>query len=369
MEILEKLKAKNPDFKHSKQGKNIKITCPACGEFNCILFPHINNRMICNSCKFAGQLADVGKELEPSKLESTKTNIPEDVDKWLNFYKQNNFDLVPVVKNEKYPIEKGWNIKTHKEVNEWKQWLGNGLNIGVKTGEMSNITVVDIDTKEVPNEIASIKGETLMQETPKGYHLFFKYEKDLPKCRIDDLTVDIENDGGQVVLYPSVVEGNKRNFKAMTEISVMPKELKRLLKNKSKRKTSYDSVVEGELPEKLDIDNLEPGNRNNTLIQLGGILRKELNLGQTEYVLKLFNHHFCEPSLPNKDIRFTIFAILSISCNLVASNMSCTICSACILSAAALSLASCSAIKVFSNLSKRLSSASISSCSSSLSKS
>ena len=166
-------------------------------------------------------------------------------------------------------------------------WSGN-----CKTGQRSNITVIDIDTKDIPEPFKPYLEKTLMQETQKGYHLFFKYVEDLPKTRIDEFKIDIENKGGQVVLAPSVVNDIKRTIKN-TEIIDLPKELYDLLKSKTTvtRKTFSEQVKEDIKTEDFKLHLFDAGSRNSALIRLGGIFRKELNLNQTRFVLHVLNKH------------------------------------------------------------------------------
>ena len=51
--------------------------------------------------------------------------------KILDLYEQLGFDLVPVAKDSKIPIEKGWVTKEHKLKSEWESWLNDGINFGV----------------------------------------------------------------------------------------------------------------------------------------------------------------------------------------------------------------------------------------------
>jgi hypothetical protein len=55
-------------------------------------------------------------------------------------------------------------------------------------------------------------------------------------------------------------------------------------------------------PEELNIQPIEEGNRNNFIIRFGGILRKEMNLGQTATTLSLVNRFFCRPPLTPKEL-------------------------------------------------------------------
>ena len=238
------------------------------------------------------------------KLLSLNIISKKEINKIFNFYKQNNFSLLRLIKDGKIPVEKNWTNKEHRDIVEWKKWIDDGGNIGVRTGEISGITVIDIDSKEIPPIFLSI--ETLSQETNHGFHFFFKYDDELPKTRIDSLKIDLENNGGQVVISPSSIGGFIRriNFKPIMKI---PAELKEwLIKNLHDRPKKELN----ELPTKLNIANIEEGNRNNLLLQLGGTFRKNLSLKDTKTALSIVNTKLCKPPLPNREL-FTIVRSLN----------------------------------------------------------
>ena len=176
-------------------------------------------------------------------------------------------------------------------------------NIGVKTGEISGITILDIDQKPIPEDIKKIMGQTLMQESTNGFHLFYQYEEDLPKTRIDELKIDLENNGGQVVIAPSKINGIARKLTVIPIIK-MPKELKDFLKSKVTvaRRTESEEIKEDITEEAFNLGILKEGQRNSSLVRLGGVLRKELNIKQTEFVLNILNRHACNRPLPRKEI-------------------------------------------------------------------
>ena len=246
-------------------------------------------------------LQHVKEMLDVKVLTQKDENLMET---YLDFFEQQGFDLVPIANNNKIPVEKDWTNKHHKDKDEWKGWIASSLNIGVKTGEISDITILDIDQKPIPEEIKKLMGNTLMQESSKGYHLFYKYVPELPKTRIDDLKIDIENNGGQVVIYPSTIDGVQRKIEKLTEIQVMPKELLKFIQSKVTvpRKTDSERVVEDIKNEDFNFGAIKQGNRNDSLVRLGGIFRKELNLNQTSFVLRVLNNHMCEDPLSNKEL-------------------------------------------------------------------
>ena len=300
--------------------------------FNCGKIASINsNRHIaeCMSCHKKYDIVNLVRELEREydkkseeeilnhlkELLKIKVMTPTDVenlDGFLDYYVKCGFDLVPIVANQKYPIEKDWTNKEHKDKTEWLEWIKNGLNIGVKTGKRSEITIIDIDQKPIPSEIDSIKGNCVIQESTNGFHLIYKYVPELPKTRIDELKVDIENDGGQVVIYPSTINEVQRKFIKITDnITTMPEELKTFLSTQVTvpRKTDSEKVKEDIETEDFNLGILGQGQRNSSLVRLGGLFRKELNINQTKYILSVLNRTLCKSPLPQREINAMIGSI------------------------------------------------------------
>ncbi|KKL57096.1 hypothetical protein LCGC14_2238840, partial [marine sediment metagenome] len=343
---------KKKGIKYKKLGRTGgTLTCMFCGKGVMQVLPN-TYKLNCYSCdpkKNLGHyytLIDIARKLDNLKgndeeiLHHIKeelnlkvnTKIDEDyIDKYLDFYVKEGFDLVPVAvkcpfcfgkgcpKCEntgnygKNPIESDWTKKEHKDKVEWKQWINNGLNIGVKCGQCSNLLVVDLDHQEViPDSIKKIMGNTLIQKTAHGFHLFYKYDKDFPKTRIDDLKIDIETTGGQVVIYPSITSNIKRSIENLVPVIEIPKELKKLLLDKITvpRQTESEKIREDIQTEDFKIDpnklqlinnNLE-GSCNSSFIKLGGILRKQLNLNDTGYVLHVLNKHLLANPMQSRTI-------------------------------------------------------------------
>lgn len=324
--------SKTPEYlklkgiKTQKIGKMITFDCMWCGKTANSIPGSIN--LNCLNCKIRFTLIDIVKKLEKKEgsddeiIEYLKEQLKIDgvitkkakikTKELLDFYEEMGFDLVPVAKGEKFPIEKAWTSKTHKNKDEWDQWLNNSLNLGMKCGVNSNTTVVDIDTKEIPEELKKLLGDTLIQKTPHGWQYFYKFEKELPKTRIDEYKLDLENSGGQVVIEPSITDNQHRNFLELKHPTTMPEELKKFLLEKITvpRKTNSEKIKEDIATGDFKINpsdfllknnNLE-GCCNSSFIKLGGILRKNLNLKQTTFVLQLLNRHLLENPMEDRTI-------------------------------------------------------------------
>lgn len=279
----------------------------------------MNNVLFCSHPSHGkiGNLIDLVRKTEEGMQELNDNDIIEylidlfdiqtdnKTEDLLNFYKQLQFDLVPIIRDGKAPIESEWQKNSHKDKNEWIEWLKAGSNIGVKTGKLSNILVIDIDNKPIPETLKNLldKYPTLIQETPKGYHYIYKYDNDILKTCFDfeDTHIDIQGEGGQIVIEPSIVGEKTRKWLNKNEIIELPKEIKEfiLLNSKAKKinKTNEPNI---KTDFELTFENLNH-NRNNTFIKLGGELRKKMNVGQTSYAMYLFNQ-LLDKQLPQKEL-------------------------------------------------------------------
>ena len=308
-------------IKTRKSGSVTMVQCPYCktDPMTATIPPH-NNFVTCYKCKTGKKfIFDLVTDLdgiantEEEQIHFIKEYLnlslvtkkdKDQIEEALEFYQSNGFDLVPVAKNQKIPIEQGWPTKSHKDLEEWRKWFDDGINAGCKTGKVSNVVVLDFDTEEIPMEVKALLGETFIQRTSKGWHYFYKYE-DLPKTRIHDMKLDIESDGGQVVIYPSYVKDVQRKIPKFVPIIAMPPELRKYLDSKitvplkSFSEKIKDDIETGDFTVNL----LEEGQRNAGLIKLGGILRQEFSVQQTETILSILNRHACSRQLPQSEIR------------------------------------------------------------------
>lgn len=317
--LLEYLKKREVKLKVS--GKVTMLECPYCHKnpMSATIPPRCNF-ITCYSCnRHKKTIIDLVRDIE--KIEGTDDDIIHYIkellnldiitkkdkartDEILNFYKENNFDLVPVARDKKIPIESDWTNKEHKEIEEWQRWLNDGINCGIKTGKRSNLTIIDVDVKPVPSELLPLVGETFVLETSKGFQFYYKYVAELPKTRINELKIDIENDGGQCVAFPSIVNNVKRKINIFKPIAEMPKELLAFLKTKVTvpLKSFSEKLKEDIQTEDFNLELLQEGERNASLMKLGGLLRKELNVNQTERVLGILNRHICANPITPKEL-------------------------------------------------------------------
>jgi len=86
-----------------------------------------------------------------------------------------------------------------------KNWFSEGnFNIGIVTGKISGIAVIDYDSLDV-----YIEDDTPTVKTPNGYHCYYKWEDGITNASLGEKTqpIDIRGEGGFVVAPASSVDG------------------------------------------------------------------------------------------------------------------------------------------------------------------
>lgn len=131
-------------------------------------------------------------------------------------YREMGFSVIPVSKSSKQPLIP-WEryqreLASPQQIARW--WNDfSGPNVGIVTGGLSNICVIDIDRAEGEIELAPLIqdiGDTPVVATPRGgKHLYFRYPSDCVvrnNCRAV-VGCDFRGEGGYVVAPPSSIEG------------------------------------------------------------------------------------------------------------------------------------------------------------------
>lgn len=187
------------------------------------------------------------------------------------------------------------------------KWFGNGrvLNLGVVTGEISGIDVLDIDGPEGEDFLrrgVETYGEelpiTMQQKTGKGRHLIFQHESGtrntagrLSKC------VDTRGDGGYIVFAPSSHISGVHYELIDGPIGLCPNWLKSRLKycNKSTEQTP---------PARGNSEAIPEGQRDNQLTSLAGSMRRKgLDEEAIYAALSVHNEKHCQPPMSDADVR------------------------------------------------------------------
>lgn len=198
-------------------------------------------------------------------------------------YVVRGYSVIPLKKNKTPILSKNITYQrerppTESELEQW--WTTNPeANIGICTGKISGLTVVDIDTSGGAPMPLSTFPETYTVQTPTGgYHLYYEYDPEISQTSNTYPQfphVDIRNDGGYVVAPPShcIYEKGDKSFagsyhviKAMG-VAPFPRSL--FIKKSTSSKTKVNALMRA-FPKMAEGDG-----RNNALT---AVLGKILNV-------------------------------------------------------------------------------------------
>ena len=234
------------------------------------------------------------EDIAVSNLASKKDNIAEAHNFFDNamFYTEHNIKVFPVKRQDKKPLcANGFKAATTDKVvlQEWNKKFPD-CNIGIPTGQINNIFVVDIDGEqgfESLNRLELIYGklDAPTVKTGKGKHLYFKMPENVElKCSTSKIAdhIDIRANGGYVVAPPSIHENGHQytweNFALNQDFPEAPTWLISLMTNTEKQTLPVSGVLE-------EISNAPQGQRNDTLYKrsislIGRAMRKNLNMAE-----------------------------------------------------------------------------------------
>lgn len=208
------------------------------------------------------------------------------------FYVEHNIKTFPVKRQGKSPLcPKGFKSATTDKVvlQEWNNKFPN-CNVGIPTGSINNIFVVDIDGEqgiESLNRLELIYGklDAPTVTTGKGKHLYFKMPENTDiKSSVSKIAdhIDIRANGGYVVAPPSIHENGHQytweNFIPNQGFPEAPSWLISLITNAEKQPLPVSGVLE-------EIASAPEGERNDTLYKrsislIGRAMRKNLNMAE-----------------------------------------------------------------------------------------
>lgn len=189
---------------------------------------------------------------------------------WAEYYvEKKGFSVIPVGTDKKPTIKEWKPYQTRKpNNNELQQWFGKGSknNIGIITGAISGITVVDFDS---PDAVKLAKEKhfplTPIVKTARGYHAYCKDKDGIRNFQKKESLpgIDLRGEGGFVVAPPSIHETGKM-YKWVTGRSLDDLPLADLpewiLAERPEDKTPLKDLYAG----------VSKGNRNQSLARLVG---------------------------------------------------------------------------------------------------
>lgn len=199
----------------------------------------------------------------------TQVNLMSTLD-YAKKYLERGFSIIPLNPKDKKPAIRSWKPYQEKlpSMDDINDWFGNGSNnnIGIVTGKISKIAVVDLDCEEAlkyAKDNNFPKAPTV--QTGKGYHLYYRYQEGIRNFqKRDDLPgIDLRGDGGYVVAPPSIHPSGKE-YRWIKQLGIQDLTLAPLpeiiLVKRPEDKTPIKKLYKG-VPE---------GSRNDTLARLTG---------------------------------------------------------------------------------------------------
>ena len=226
-------------------------------------------------------------------------------------YVDSGWSILPVKPEDKRPYMTNWlqynHTRASKEmaVNWFKQLSGAG--IGVVTGKISNMVVLDVESycptpidellKKYPTQMISRTGSG-------GYHLFYQFPQNVSKIsnRVGIFEgADLRADGGFIVLPPTIhPNGNRYEWIKKGPLGAFPLSLLDL-------KSSPTTQNEGWITEALR--GVSEGGRNDTCARLAGyFFKKGMTYDIVEALILDWNERN-DPPLPMKEVKTTLKSI------------------------------------------------------------
>jgi hypothetical protein len=200
---------------------------------------------------------------------------------WAKKYIGLNWSIIPIETRGKKPLIKWEEFQSRRaseaELNEWlKKWPD--MNLGVVTGKVSNLIVVDADGAEGIKNISKLKLiSTISASSGKGKHLYYKWLNTVSDVRNSASkiapNVDIRGEGGYVVVPPSIhPSGRMYRWERFvpTALASVPAHILSCLAEKSVV-TIAENKDAGWLSEALE--EMRNGHVHNTLVSVLGKFR------------------------------------------------------------------------------------------------
>jgi hypothetical protein len=228
-------------------------------------------------------------------------------------YAKRGWSVIALSPNSKIPLKHS--LQPHGVKNATKDlnhiieiWSDNpNANIGIATGEISNITVLDLDGMEAVTKLQEINfnfKETYVVKTPRGWHHYYIYDSSVPQSAGRIEKCDIRNDGGYVVGVGSEIDG--KVYTVVKDVSIASHELPEAF---------FKKEIVKEWVTELNDKQVSQGMRNNTLFRYGCSIRANKNLTDSdlEALIKKFNEERLSPPLDSNEVNNIIKSCLTFS--------------------------------------------------------
>jgi hypothetical protein len=227
-----------------------------------------------------------------------------------HWYLEQGYSVIPVGNNKK-PIIQWIDFQqrrpTHDELDIW--WAKNpDANVAIITGEISNLFVLDLDTKEAIDHVEELTPDEAMfpiAVTPRGgQHRYFKCEPGIRNLANIVPGVDVRAEGGYVLAPPSILPNGGYSWMGdlgihQVELCPLLEEYKTLLDAKRENYTKLAKECGHEVVEAVKFTE---GHRDNAIFHLANHLVKSgMPIANIRaYLYKIGAQ--CDPPFPQEEV-------------------------------------------------------------------
>jgi hypothetical protein len=221
--------------------------------------------------------------------------------------------VIPLQSGDKRPLLSSWQEfqqrrATPEEIRVWwEKWPQ--ANVGIVTGAVSGIIVLDVDGKEGEEALKANRLALPITWAARtgggGWHYFFKHPGGVVLNFVRRLPgIDLRGDGGYIVAPPSLHPSGRRYTWAITpgqaELAEPPDWLMELIE------TTKSGRLE---PEEWERD-LYEGERNTELTRrAGSLLARGIPAAEVLTMLLAWNEKHCKPPLPEREVANIVASI------------------------------------------------------------
>jgi hypothetical protein len=151
----------------------------------------------------------------------------------INNYLENGYSLIPVDKEKRpciYWKKYQYRKATIKDILNWHIQFDT-LNVGIVTGRISRLAVIDVDDlsllPELEERIPEIN-ETTRVKTNRGYHYYFSLngENIRSTSRLFGKNLELKSNGNYIIAPPSVIKNHRYSYEVpLSKILPIPEKL------------------------------------------------------------------------------------------------------------------------------------------------
>lgn len=225
-------------------------------------------------------------------------------------YVRRGFSVIPLGVGSKRPTVEWKEFQSRRPTDEeLVAWFSSPANLGIVTGSISGVDVIDVDSDDALRHAAKLGlGTVPTVKTSKGWHFYYTHEPGVGNFQQrDDLPgIDLRAEGGYVVAPPSIHESGASYHWEGEHRELLP--LPRWILSVQ---TSAHGANVVKTPIAALYDGASEGSRNKSLARLAGAWATSLPLPFALEAALFWNARRCNPPLDEREVERTVRSIYS----------------------------------------------------------